>query len=96
VIRGDHVPLQSSRLLLRPVAAADAPALLRLYGGWPPGEPRLLRYCHGGYVRAEAGRVIKRIETRQGPFAADWPAWRPDPRWPRPSLPADWSSLADP
>lgn len=38
-------------------------------------------------VRAEAERVIGRIEGREPPFDEPWPSWRPDPRWSAPRLP---------
>jgi hypothetical protein len=34
--------------------------------------------------------VIGRVERRAAPFSESWPAWRPDPWWGRPELPADW------
>lgn len=34
-------------------------------------------------------QVLALIESRPGPFAQDLSAWRPDPRWPAPALPAD-------
>ena len=53
----------------------------------------ILDVTEAASVRAEAERVIRRIEARQGPFSADWPAWRPDPRWSLPGLPAGWSGM---
>lgn len=44
-------------------------------------------------VRAEAQSVIKRIDGRQAPFSADWPSWRPNPHWPSPRMPANWSMV---
>jgi hypothetical protein len=45
------------------------------------------------HQRVEAAReqVIALIESRQGPFADDWSAWRRDPAWPIPQLPAGMS-----
>jgi predicted RNA-binding protein associated with RNAse of E/G family len=40
---------------------------------------------------AEAGR--RRVMDRRPPFDRDWRAWRPDPNWPTPELPAGWDSL---
>ncbi|GAA3884533.1 cytidylyl-2-hydroxypropylphosphonate hydrolase [Streptomyces sedi] len=41
-------------------------------------------------VRA-AGQEALRLITAWGlPFSENWPSWRPDPRWRRPRLPADW------
>ena len=39
--------------------------------------------------RADDARrhVISLVESRQGPFAAGWSSWRPDPSWPLPALP---------
>ncbi|WP_129840752.1 DUF402 domain-containing protein [Streptomyces sp. RFCAC02] len=38
-----------------------------------------------------AGRAAVRLITDWGPpFSDNWPAWRPDPRWPTPRLPGDW------
>jgi uncharacterized protein len=42
-------------------------------------------------VRAEAGRVIERIERWESPFRDGWEAWRPDPEWRAPlALPPGW------
>ncbi|RKN07647.1 DUF402 domain-containing protein [Streptomyces radicis] len=39
----------------------------------------------------EAGREATRaIRAWDRPFSEDWAAWRPDPRWRTPRLPADW------
>jgi hypothetical protein len=43
-------------------------------------------------VREEAETVIGRIEDAQAPFCEPWPSWRPDPRWPIPSLPPGWDA----
>jgi hypothetical protein len=42
-------------------------------------------------IRAEGRRVIAAVETRAWPFAQDWSSWRPDPNWPVPVLPENWS-----
>ena len=44
----------------------------------------------GEAVRAEARRVIDRLERGSAPFDEGWPQWRPDPSWPTPALPAGW------
>ena len=44
-------------------------------------------------VRAEADRVVRRIESLGPPFCDGWEQWRPDPRWPVPQLPNDWLDL---
>lgn len=41
-------------------------------------------------VREEAEMVIGRIENADEPFCEPWPSWRPDPRWPIPSLTPTW------
>jgi hypothetical protein len=43
-------------------------------------------------VRREGERVVERIESRDAPFNADWPSWRPDPDWLIPILPDDWAT----
>ncbi|MFD8694329.1 DUF402 domain-containing protein [Kitasatospora purpeofusca] len=40
-------------------------------------------------------RALGLLQERAGPFAAPWPAWKPDPSWPLPVLPAD-ADRADP
>lgn len=42
-------------------------------------------------VRAEADRVIERIQSWQSPFCDGWEQWRPDPAWPVPTLPRAWN-----
>ena len=44
--------------------------------------------------RDRGARAVDRIISRQPPFDRDWEAWRPDPAWPTPELPAGWD--ADP
>ena len=44
-------------------------------------------------VRAEANRMVRRIEDRCPPFCDGWEHWRPDPSWPVPELPTDWLDL---
>ena len=44
-------------------------------------------------VRAEAARMVRRIESLGPPFCDGWELWRPDPSWPVPQLPNDWSDL---
>ena len=42
-------------------------------------------------IRAEGERVIARIEAQTWPFDAGYEFWRPDPAWPIPEVPANWS-----
>lgn len=44
-----------------------------------------------GAARLEADRALARIRRREQPHDRDWDAWRPDPSWPIPHLPPDWS-----
>ena len=44
-------------------------------------------------IRAEAERVIEKIERRDPPFCESWPDWRPDPSWTIPVLPGNWAEL---
>ena len=44
-------------------------------------------------VRAEAERVIGRIERSESPFDEPWPAWTPSSDWKLPELPYDWSTF---
>lgn len=46
----------------------------------------------GSQVREEAEAVIRQVERREPPFSQPWPAWRPDPDWPRPELPPGWDT----
>jgi hypothetical protein len=39
-------------------------------------------------IEAARERAVALVERRGGPFAEDWPSWRPDPAWPLPALPA--------
>jgi hypothetical protein len=41
-------------------------------------------------IRDEAQRVIEQVKTNAAPFNEPWHAWRPDPSWEIPVLPADW------
>lgn len=44
----------------------------------------------GERVRGEARLAIARLERNEPPFDEGWAAWRPDPSWPVPTLPAGW------
>lgn len=44
-------------------------------------------------IRAEAERVIGRLEARQPPFIDGWERWQPDPAWPIPTLPVGWDEV---
>jgi len=35
-------------------------------------------------------RAVEHVLLREPPFDEDWSAWRPDPAWHEPALPADW------
>ena len=43
-----------------------------------------------GRIRDEAEGIASAIRRREPPFDGDWWAWRPDPAWAVPDLPADW------
>ncbi len=43
-------------------------------------------------VRAETGRVIRAIESRQPPFSGEWERWTPDQGWTTPRLPPTWDT----
>ena len=47
----------------------------------------------GRNIRAEAARVVERIESRSWPFNTSWPSWRPDPDEKPPMLPSGWSTV---
>lgn len=38
-------------------------------------------------IEAARERAVTLVESRGGPFAQDWPSWRPDPGWPLPVMP---------
>lgn len=38
-------------------------------------------------VREARPRAVALLESRGGPFAGEWPRWRPEPSWPAPALP---------
>ena len=42
-------------------------------------------------IRAEGERVAADIEARRWPFDGSFDGWRPDPAWPTPAIPANWS-----
>ncbi|RLL68715.1 DUF402 domain-containing protein [Streptomyces sp. Z26] len=45
----------------------------------------------------EAGRAaVEEIREWGSPYADGWERWRPDPRWPVPSLPDDWDRAPEP
>jgi predicted RNA-binding protein associated with RNAse of E/G family len=43
--------------------------------------------------RAAGERGVERVVLEEPPFDRDWRAWRPDPAWPLPDLPAGWDTL---
>ncbi|GAA2455211.1 DUF402 domain-containing protein [Streptomyces mauvecolor] len=43
-----------------------------------------------GRVREAGHAAVEVIEAWGRPFSDGWEAWRPDPLWPVPALPADW------
>jgi predicted RNA-binding protein associated with RNAse of E/G family len=52
--------------------------------------------AEGKAIRREGERVIGLIEAGTPPFDAHWAAWRPDPAWPIPTLPAGWEVACSP
>lgn len=46
------------------------------------------------HLRESAAAVPAAIERHQPPFDDTWAAWRPDPAWPIPELPAGWDTVA--
>ncbi len=44
-------------------------------------------------IRAEAERVIAKIEARAAPFDGRWREWRPPAEWTMPALPPGWDAL---
>jgi predicted RNA-binding protein associated with RNAse of E/G family len=44
-------------------------------------------------IRSEAEAVAARAERREPPFDGSWDAWRPDPDWATPALPAGWEDV---
>ncbi|NLU72159.1 DUF402 domain-containing protein [Streptomyces sp. HNM0575] len=47
-------------------------------------------------VRTAGHAVVERIAAWASPFRDGWEHWRPDPRWPVPSLPRDWDGRPPP
>ena len=45
-------------------------------------------------IRAEAARLVRKIESVGSPFCDGWEHWRPDSNWPIPPLPNDWFDVA--
>jgi hypothetical protein len=48
--------------------------------------------AEGDGIRAAAAKALIHLESRQWPFNGAWRAWRPDPTWQLPQLPADWAT----
>lgn len=44
-------------------------------------------------IRAEGERVIELVEAWAAPFDEGWEFWRPDPDWPRPTVPGNWDEV---
>jgi len=44
-------------------------------------------------IRTEADTVLRRLEADEEPFSQPWHAWRPDPAWSLPELPAGWDRV---
>ena len=44
-------------------------------------------------IRAEADRMVGRVESGGPPFYDGWENWRPGRGWPVPHLPSDWSDV---
>lgn len=44
-------------------------------------------------IRTEGERALRRMQRGDPPFDQDWSGWRPDPRWPIPSVPLAWDRL---
>ncbi len=55
----------------------------------------LMSAAQADEVRAEARRIIDRIELRASPFADGWESWRPDPGWPIPGFFPGWDASPD-
>jgi hypothetical protein len=52
----------------------------------------LLTRQRAAELRAEGKRVVAEARAHAGPFAPAWRAWRPEPAWPLPELPAGWEA----
>ena len=44
-------------------------------------------------LREEGESVLESMRAGKPPFSEDWDRWRPDPEWPRPTLPTGWDRL---
>jgi hypothetical protein len=42
------------------------------------------------WIRAVGWEAVRDLETRVWPFDADWSQWRPNSRWPSPTIPTEW------
>jgi hypothetical protein len=79
----------------------DVEAWPDLSAWWWKDEDRFAERIELGYLSAEQGEAVRRegerviadLEARRRPFDEPWRAWRPDPAWPLPTLPADWAVL---
>ena len=54
----------------------------------------ILTHEEADVIRAEGEQVIAAISARRSPFNEPWEQWRPDPQWPTPLLPQDWTDLS--
>lgn len=54
------------------------------------GRPSYFDRDGADEIRAEGERVIKLVEAGAYPFDGSYTDFRPEPSWPRPSLPAGW------
>ena len=55
-------------------------------------ETGLVSAAVAAQVRRDAEQAVALIEGWKAPFAAGLEAWRPDPAWPLPELPAGWEA----
>ena len=46
-----------------------------------------------GAFRAVGLEAVEHVASGAPPFDRDWSSWRPDPSWPRPSLPEGWDRV---
>ncbi|MER0242222.1 DUF402 domain-containing protein [Streptomyces sp. HSW2009] len=46
-------------------------------------------------IRSAGRAAVAAVQSWGAPFRDGWENWRPDPAWPVPALPADWSALRE-
>ncbi|MSQ24240.1 MAG: DUF402 domain-containing protein [Chloroflexi bacterium] len=91
-LRRTAIGFDSSDLILDLVVAPDLTSwhwkdedelVLVVDKGWISAE-------RAHELRTEGEQVIDDVRHRRSPFGDGWDQWRPDPTWPKPTIPDNW------